>query len=149
MRFSTENELSTFDFTDSYVGALQMGLGTFCAVLDNVKILETNSKNRDVRTMRTNGLELRIYDAQIAEIIEEGCKVYDADGVLQKELPDQTVPTERYADLFAQLEGAAVYGVKKDAAHYEIGMDGEEHSYTICLTGSKDREEWDRFMNPE
>ncbi len=149
MRFSTENELSTFDFTDGYVSAVQMGLGTFCIAIDNVKILETNSKNRDVRTMRTNGLELRIFDAQIEEIIEEGCKVYNADGVLQQELPDQPVPTEDYADLFAQLEGAAVYGIKKDAAHYEIGMDGEEHSYTIRVSGSGDREEWDRFMNLE
>lgn len=147
MRFSTENELSTFDFTDSYVGALQMGLGTFCAVLDNVKILENNSKNRDVRTMRTNGLRLQIFEAQIAQVIEEGCKVYNADGILQKELPDRQLETEQYPQMFEQLEGAAVYGIKKDGTHYEIGIDGDEHSYTICLLGSSDREEWDRFMN--
>ena len=52
MKFHTENETETFDFHEAYVEELRFGAGVFYMLLDNVKILETNSCNRDVRTMR-------------------------------------------------------------------------------------------------
>ena len=72
MRYQTENEWNTFDFRESYVGELRFTSGMFQIYLDNVKILEQNSCNRDVRTMRANGLEFRIVEPKILEIIEEG-----------------------------------------------------------------------------
>ena len=147
MRFCTENEIETFDFEEAYVGEIRFELGSFYMLLDNVKILESNSCNRDVRTMRTNGMEVRLPEAQILAVIEEGCKIYNADGVLQQEVADQTIAPEEYADLFRALEGAVLYGLKKENMVYQIGIDGEDHAYTIQVQGSADRESWDRFMN--
>lgn len=147
MGFFTENELHTFDFTESYVAELRFGLGAFELVADNVKILEKNSKNRDVRTMRTNGLHIRICEPQLEAVIEEGCKVYNADGVLQQEIADRVLEPEEYQELPKVLEGAEIYAFKKEAECYVLGIDGEEHAYTIRVSGSADTEEWERFLN--
>lgn len=116
-------------------------------LLDNVKILESNSCNRDVRTMRTNGLTFRIAEAQILSVIEEGYRVYNADGILQREVADRTVEPEEYAKLCELLEGAVIYELKKEDGIYRISIDGEEHAYTFLVKGSGDSEEWNRFMN--
>lgn len=149
MKFHTENETATFDFQEAYVQELRFGTGTFYMLLDNVKILESNSKNRDVRTMRTNGLELRILDAQVLSVIEEGCKIYNADGVLQQEIPDRKVELSEYNELCKALQGAFIYLLKRNEQAYEIALDGEEHAYTLYVKGTKDLEDWNRFMNME
>ena len=104
MGFFTENEVETFDFGEAHIGELRFGLGPFYMLLDNVKILESNSCNRDVRTMRTNGLTFRIAEAQILSVIEEGYRIYNADGILQREVADRTVESEDYAKLCELLE---------------------------------------------
>lgn len=148
MGFFTENEVETFDFGEAHIGELRFGLGPFYMVLDNVKILEKNSCNRDVRTMRTNGLTFRIIDPRIVAVTEEGYRIYNADGVLQRELPDRKVEPEEYAELCEQLEDAVIYELKKDGNIYRISIDGEEHEYMLEVQGSGDSEEWERFMNP-
>ena len=147
MGYFTENEVETFDFGEAHIAELRFGLGPFYMLLDNVKILEKNSYNRDVRTMRTNGLTFRIIDPQIVAVTEEGCKIYNADGVLQQEVPDRPVQPEEYADLCRQLEDAEIYKLEKTDAVYRIYIDGEEHEYILEVKGSGDSEEWERFMN--
>ena len=147
MSFFTENEVETFDFSEAHIGELRFGLGPFYMLLDNVKILEKNSCNRDVRTMRTNGLTFRITDPQIVAVTEEGYKLYNADGVLQKKVPDRRVAPEEYAELCKELEDAVVYKLEKTGDIYRISIDGEEHEYTMEIKGSGDTEEWARFMN--
>ena len=147
MGFFTENEVETFDFGEAHVSELRFGLGPFYMLLDNVKILEKNSCNRDVRTMRTNGLMFRIIDPQIVDVTEEGYKIYNADGVLQQEVPDRAVDPGEYAQLCEKLEDAVVYELKKAGDRYRIAIDGEEHAYTLEVKGSGDSEEWQRFMN--
>lgn len=147
MKFRTENELNTFDFKEAVLEELRFAPGSFYMLLDNVKILETNSRNRDVRTMRTNGLELRILEPQIQEVIEEGCKIYNADGVLQQEVPDRSVEAEQYGALCEELSGAAVFDIKKEDGRYRILIDGEEHGYTFLVQGGGDIEDWNRFMS--
>lgn len=146
MKFHTQNEAGTFDFHESYVQELRIGTG-FYMLLDNVKILETNSRNRDVRTMRTNGLEFRILDAQVLSITEEGFKIYNADGVLQQNVPDRIMEPSEYRALCKTLEGACIYELKKHGDVYELALDGEERGYTIQIKGNGDCEDWNRFMN--
>lgn len=149
MRFSTTNELENFLFEDSYVGELRFGAESFFMTIDNVKILEKNSCNHDVRTMRTNGLEFHIVAPRLQYVIEEGYKRYNADGVLQKEVPDIPVDPSEYANLCAELAGGEIYSIEKDGDLYRIVIQGEEQSYAIGVTGNGDTEDWDRFMNIE
>lgn len=147
MSFFTENEVGNFDFSEAYIAELRFGLGPFYMLLDNVKILEANSRNRDVRTMRTNGLTFRITEPQIVTVTEEGYKLYNANGVLLQEVPDRTVDPQEYAGLCKELEGAMIYKLEKTGNIYRISIDGEERGYTLVIKGSGDTEEWERFMN--
>lgn len=147
MGFFTENEVNTFDFGEAHIAELRFGLGSFYMLLDNVKILENNSRNRDVRTMRTNGLSFRVMEPQIVAVTEEGCKIYNADGVLQQEVPDRVVSPEEYASLCKELEDAVIYKSEKTGDTYRIFIDSEEHEYVLEVKGSGDSEEWERFMN--
>jgi hypothetical protein len=149
MKYNTENELRNFDFTESYVGELRFGLTPFYMLLDNVKILEDNSCNRDVRTMRTNGLELRIREPEVVSVIREGCRIYNADGILQQEIADEAVSPECWGDLCKGLEGAQVLELAKEADTYRILIQGEEHTYQLSIRGTGDGESWERFMNVE
>lgn len=147
MGFFTENEWETFDFCEAHIAELRFGLGSFYMLLDNVKILEKNSCNRDVRTMRTNGLTLRISEPQIVAVIEEGCRIYNADGVLQQEIPDRVLEPEEYARVCEQLEDAVIDELRKEDDVYVITASGEEHAYTLQVKGDGDSEKWERFMN--
>lgn len=149
MRFHTENEFDNFDFRESYLQGIVQMSGSFRATIDQVKIKPENSKNRDIRMMRTNNLELHIADAVVTSIVEEGVKIYNADEVLQQEIPDRVLDEGEYTDLYQRLEGCEIYNIEKKDGTYLFSIDGEERSYLIHVQGSGDTQDWDRFMNLE
>ena len=74
MNYRTENEFTQFKFSDVHVSDIMMSFGTFKICLDNVIIKSDNSCNRDIRDMRTNGLILKLEDANIISFVREGFK---------------------------------------------------------------------------
>lgn len=147
MKYKTTNELSGFDFLDAYIGEIRALSDTFTMVLDNVKILPDNSKNRDIRKMRTNELELKIQNAKIADFVEEGYKIYDADGNLKEKKEDRPVSEADYTKEFEKLSGCVIYTLEKTGDTYEFSIDTEDHTYLLRVSGSEDIEEWERFLN--
>ena len=95
-KYNTTNELNHFDFAEAVIGDIQMTNDMFRAVIDNVKILPENTCNRDIRTMRTNELMLRLDSAQIVCLVLEGYREYDADGNLKHTYEDVTVEPDEY-----------------------------------------------------
>ena len=95
-KYNAVNELNHFDFAEAVVGDIQLLGKMFHIVIDNVKILPENSFNRDIRTMRTNGMLFKIEGAEIISVVEEGFNTYDADGNLQKTVEDREVEKEEY-----------------------------------------------------
>ena len=149
MRFHTENEIENFDFRESYLQEIVQMSGNFRTIIDQVKIKPENSINRDIRLMRTNNLGLHLIDAVVTSIVEEGVKIYNADQVLQQEIPDRVLEESEYTQLYQSLEGCEIYNIEKKEGVYEFAIDGEERSYLICVQGSGDTQDWDRFMNLE
>ena len=84
MKYYTENELQNFRFEGAYIAETCAVNGIFEMILDNVTILPQNSCNRDIREMRANELKLKIREPEITAFVEEGYKVYDADGNLKE-----------------------------------------------------------------
>ena len=82
MKYNTTNELDHFNFSEAYITAIQKRNGYIQLTLDNVTIMPDNSCNRDIREMRTNGLNLKILDGEVALLVQEGYKVYNPDGKL-------------------------------------------------------------------
>ena len=88
MKYYTENELQNFRFEGAYIAETCAVNGIFEMILDNVTILPQNSCNRDIREMRANELKLKIREPEITAFVEEGYKVYDADGNLKEKKED-------------------------------------------------------------
>lgn len=147
MKYRTENELEHFQFKESYISEIQAVNGTFCMLLDNVTILPENSCNRDIRIMRANGLWLKITEAELLSMVEEGYKVYDADGNLLRREDDREIAPEAYAQHLKELAECMVYAVEKSEGEYRISIDTEDHTYFVRVAGTGDVETWDRFLN--
>ena len=146
MAYITTNELEHFDFKEAQISELKMQNGAFYAILDNVKILPENSKNRDIRVMRTNNLTLRIADSSIDSFIEEGYKNYNADGVLLNEVDDRPIPFSEYGTAFESLVETSIYSLEKKDDQYIFSIDGEDHTFLLIVRGTEDREEWEKFF---
>lgn len=147
MKYHTINELRNFNFKEAYIAQIGAVSGMFEIVFDNVTILPENSCNRDIREMRANELVLKISDPVIEAFVEEGYKVYDANGNLKKKNEDVVILPENYADKFKELEGCEVYSVEQEKGCYIISVDTEDHTFLLRVSGSGDTEEWDRFLN--
>ena len=149
MGYRTVDEFNGFDFKDAHVTSMERRYGHFLAVLDDVKILPSNSCNRDIREMRTNELVLKLNDAVVEEFILEGCQIYDADGVLQEEREDTTVESSEYDKSLKEMEDRYIYEITKENDKYTIYIDGDEDSYMIKVKASHDTQEWEKFMSKE
>ncbi len=148
MNYRTTNEINHFQFTDAHVGDIQHTSGFFHMVLDNVTILPENSCNRDIREMRANNLLLKICGGQIVSIIEEGYKLYDANGKEMKRCEDKVIPESEYNEVAKNLVEGVIYSLEKKENQYEFIIDAEnERTYQLIVTGTEDIEEWDRFIN--
>ena len=109
-KYNTMNEFVHFDFSEAVIGDIQLAEGMFRAVIDNVKILPENSCNRDIRTMRTNELLLKLDDAKLVTLVEEGYREYDADGNLKNTYEDIVVNPDQYKQKEEVLVEGTIYG---------------------------------------
>lgn len=147
MKYTTTDELEHFDFKESYIFEIQSFGESFSIILDSVTILPENSCNRDIRKMRANQLMLRIRDAHIQAFVEEGYKIYSADGKLMRNEEDRPIATDAYATSFKELSGCMIDSIEKKDGAYEFSIYAEDHTFLIRVSGSGDLEEWDRFLN--
>lgn len=146
-KYNTTNELNHFDFAEAVIGDIQMTNDMFRAVIDNVKILPENTCNRDIRTMRTNELMLRLDSAQIVCLVLEGYREYDADGNLKHTYEDVTVEPDEYKQKEEVLVEGTIYELKLADGVYSFVIDGtDERTYTLNVAASGDEESWNRFL---
>ena len=122
-KYNAVNELNHFDFAEAVVGDIQLLGKMFHIVIDNVKILPENSFNRDIRTMRTNGMLFKIEGAEIISVVEEGFNTYT-------------------------LVDGTIFEVKLENGVYAFVIDGNnERTYELKVAGSGDYESWNLFIN--
>ena len=150
MKYKTTDELQHFSFRESYIGDIQVTNGFFHMEIDNVIILPDNSCNRDIRKMRTNGLMLKLEDFAITSLIEEGYKVFDANGNPMKAVEDVVIEEKDYVSVIKDLTEGVIYSLEKKEDTYIFSVDAvNERTYELKVTASHDVEEWDRFLNCE
>lgn len=150
MKYKTTDEWKNFSFTDAYVGDIQETNGFFHMELDNVKILPENSCNRDIRKMRTNGLVLKLEDYVITSFIEEGYKLFDANGKPMKVVEDTVIAEEDYATVLKEIIEGVIYTMEKEEDTYIFSIDAvNERTYELKVKASHDVEEWERFFSLE
>lgn len=150
MKYQTTNEWNHFGFQEAYISEIQKVNGSLQFTLDNVTIEPENSQNRDIRQMRANGLYVTIQDAQIERLVEEGYKVYNADGQLMEQYEDREIAPEDYNEILKSLADgeSCIFAMEKKDHRYIFTIDGSsERTYVLYLTGTRDMEQWDRFLN--
>lgn len=148
MKYKTTDEWKNFSFAEAYIGDIQATNGFFHMELDNVTILPENSCNRDIRKMRTNGLLLKLEDFAITSLIEEGYKVFDANGNPMKEVEDVVIAEKDYFSVMKELVEGVIYSLEKEENTYVFSIDAaNERTYTLEVKASHDIEEWERFLN--
>lgn len=150
MSYQTRNELGHFDFSEAYIAEVQATSGFFHMILDNVTILPENTCNRDIRRMRTNQLLLKIEKASVDSIVEEGFKVYDANGNLRDSYEDVEIKKEEYFRVMKSFRDGMIYSLTRNENEYCFTIDAEnERTYVLRVSGEGDVEEWERFFNME
>lgn len=150
MNYRTVDETSHFKFEDAYIADVQVTKGIFHLILDNVTILPENSCNRDIRTMRTNQMMFKLEEAEVVSLVEEGYKVYDANGNLSQTYEDQEIAKEQYTSVIKEFADGSIYSLEKQEELYTFLIDApNERTYNLQVKASHDVEEWDRFMSKE
>ena len=150
MKYTTTNEFNHFDFLEVHVNDIMYANGVFKIGLDDVKILPENSCNRDIRKMRANGLILTLSDAKIISFVEEGYRIYDADGNLKETEADVVVEEKDFKEVFDFFIDAYAYNIEKKDDEYTFVIDGtNECTYSIVVKASGDLQEWDKFLSLE
>lgn len=154
MKYTTTNEFEQFEFGEAHISDIQIVEGRFFMLLDNVKILPDNSCNRDIRKMRANELFLKVTNGSMVSLIEEGYRLYDANGKLTREIEDREVSAEEYKVITDAFIDGMVYEIEKGVSEengqvqYRFVIDAaNERTYTMIVLGDGDLEEWDRFLN--
>lgn len=146
-KYNTMNEFAHFDFSEAVIGDIQLAEGMFRAVIDYVKILPENSCNRDIRTMRTNELLLKLDDAKLVTLVEEGYREYDADGNLKNTYEDIVVNPDQYKQKEEVLVEGTIYELQLADGVYSFVIDGtDERTYTLKVAAGGDEESWNRFL---
>ena len=154
MKYTTTNEFEQFEFGEAHISDIQIVEERFFLLLDNVKILPDNSCKRDIRKMRTNELFFKVTNGTMTSLIEEGYKLYDANGKLTREIEDRKVVASEYKEITDEFIDGMVYEVEKtiledkNQVQYRFVIDAaNERTYTMIVLGDGDLEEWDRFLN--
>ncbi len=147
MSYQTKNEWEHFDFQEAVIAEARQCIGFFEIMLENVKILPENSCNRDIRTMRCNGLLLHIEEGAIVSLVEEGYQIYDANGNLKEKKEDRVIAASDYQAHLQGLQECVIYSLKKEENLYHFSIDTDDHTYDLKVSGTGDIEEWDRFLN--
>ena len=150
MKYQTTNEWNHFGFQEAYISEIQKVNGGFQFTLDNVTIEPDNSKNRDIRQMRANELYVTIQDAEIERLVEEGYKVYNANGQLMEQYEDRDIAPENYNEILKSLTDgeSCIYALEKNDDVYIFTIDASsERTYVLYMKGTRDIEQWNRFLN--
>ena len=99
MAFKCVNELDKFMFQDAEVKKMELNPGLMTMVLLGVAAKHNNPSNDTLTDRYLDDTELRFKSPVITRFLLEGAKYYDANNVLQREVPDQDIPEEQFKEI--------------------------------------------------
>lgn len=118
-----------------------------------------NSQNGRFQDMYCGEITLTLLQAQMKRLVKEGMKYYDADGNLQREIPDEDVPEPAVESVVSRFEKGTVFTVVpgeidgRKSAEFGIDVPQEEDeeevdTYWFCVVFEKSEASWDRYCSP-
>lgn len=160
MRFQAVDEMRQFSFDDSVITELKLTGRQAEFTLAGATVRAGNSQNSRYQDMPCGEILLQFENARIARLMKEGMKYYDAEGVLQREIPDEDVPVPAQDAILRRLSKGRIFTVVEDTVEHgyacEFGIDvpqeqdeEEVDTFWLCLTFDRFTALWDRYCAPE
>ena len=159
MKFKCVNEMEQLSFDDAQIKELEIAQTLIQFTFNGATIKAGNSQNGRFEDMYCGEIILQLKNAEIARLMKEGLKYYDADGNLQKEIPDEDVPSPAQQTVLNRLASGTVFTVVTDAVEngyaYEFGIDvareddeEETDTFWLCRRCDETKAMWERYCNP-
>lgn len=147
MGYYTKNEIENFAFTQAQIFEVKEYRDQLILDLGYVIIKANNSCNRDVFDMGTNELRLRLYGVSDIKITRLGCKIYNADGKLMSESPDEVLAKEQQEQIFETWNGGLgqITAMRHETEKYSFDVETEEDLYLFEVAATENSQEWERF----
>ena len=123
MSFCSVNELHKFSFEDCVVVKAYLTGGQVRFSLEAVRVKPDNSQNKNYTESYADTSELDLKKPSVLSLVKEGWRMYNADGVLEQEVPDETVPADAFSSVAERLTGAYLFSVKELPAGGAAGGD--------------------------
>lgn len=159
MKFQCINEHNHLTFDDAGIISFAWEGGMLAFTFQGAVVKAENSQNARFQDMYCGEIVLQLKGAQIVRIVKEGMKYYDADGTLQREIPDEDVPVPAQSSVLKRIAGGTVFTTVEDQVEegyaLEFGIDvpkeGEEEemdTFWLCVTFAESAAAWDRYCSP-
>ena len=109
MKFRCVDEFEQLSFDDSPIVSFQMSEDEVTFTFGGATIKAGNSQNGRFQDMYCGEITLTLLQAQMKRLVKEGMKYYDADGNLQREIPDEDVPEPAVESVVSRFEKGTVF----------------------------------------
>lgn len=160
MKFQAVDEINQFSFDDSVITEFKAAAGEVEITFAGAIVRAGNSQNKRFQDMSCGEIILKMENVRIARLMKEGMKYYDADGTLQREIPDEDIPVPAQDAVLRRLSEGTVFTVVEDSVEQgyacEFGIDvprdedeEEVDTFWLCLTFDHSTAMWDRYRAPE
>ena len=169
MKFKSTNEIETIQLRDAQIKEMKLvGVGEVEEAaspkglrarwmelyVEGAVVKDNNSQNEYYTDKYADQMEIRFKNPVIEAVLLEGHKYYDANDVLQSEVPDYELSVVETAEFPKSCEGAYLFEMKQDADGYVLGIefvDPEDQtvgdSYQVYVTGTQVAMLWEQYMN--
>lgn len=159
MKFKCVNEMEQLSFDDSEVLEFKIENKRMLFSFNGATIKAKNSQNGRFQDMYCGEIVLQLQNADIVRLMKEGMKYYDANGNLQKEIPDEDIPVLAQPSVLKRLSKGKIFTVVTDTVTsgyaYEFGIDvpqendeEEMDTFWLCVTCDETIAMWDRYCSP-
>jgi hypothetical protein len=161
MGFKSINEVEKFSFEDCQINSIKVEESCVEFNVEALIIKSNNSQNTNCTDSYAGTTRIRLQGGKILSGILDGFKYYDANGVLQTEIPDNNLSMEEILATLKESSGAYLYDMKlvkqeDENYYYSIGIEFESEeaydttpakSYEINVVCTQLAVSWEIYMN--
>lgn len=162
MKFHSVNELENFSFRDAQLFLFDVRDQRILLEVEALIVKGSNSQNTRYYDSYADTSQINLVDGRIVSAVKEGYRYYDADGVLQREIPDEELTEDQLHDLLGSCKGVFLFSMDRKAdtedgrMTYSMGLEfGDDSdgtltmgdSFWIEVTCSSAEVDWERYMN--
>ncbi len=162
MKFHSVNEPEHFSFRDAQVFLFEERDHRILLEVEALIVKGTNSQNTRFYDSYADTVQINLTEGKIISAVKEGFRYYNADGVLQREVPDEPLSEEQIGKLLKSCSGAYLFAVERKpdteegkmrfSLGLEFGDDSEgaltmEDSFWIEVTCSSFEADWEHYRN--